>query len=64
MHLRQNHDMLLLTKQWGGWRAGDGKSTVKRSSRFGNDRQGHDDLSLWNLKTLGPLFWAEAGKDF
>lgn len=35
---------------------------MKRSSRFGNNRYGRDDLRLWNLKTLGPLFWAEARK--
>lgn len=29
---------------------------------FGNDRWGHDDLSLWNLKALGPSVWAGAGQ--
>lgn len=51
MHLRQNHDMLLLTKQWEGERGRQERERVQRNAAscmipsIGNDRWGCDDLT-------------------
>lgn len=52
MHLRQNHDMLLLTKQWEGERGRQERERAQRNAvacvtpSVGNDGWGHGDLTL------------------
>lgn len=67
MHLRQNHDMLLLTKQWEGERGRQERERAQRNAAAcmipssGSDRWGHDDLTL-ESEGPAPSFWEDAGK--